>query len=238
MANHQVVAILGAGSGLGAAVARRFAREGYAAALMARRREALAPIRREIEAMGVAALAAPVDAGDWRSVSAAFEEVRKALGDPNVFVYNAGAFHMGGVLETEPEEFERCWRINCLGAFHGLKQAAPAMAARGAGTILLTGATASWRGGSGFSGFAASKFGLRALAQSAARELGPRGVHVAHAVIDGQIDTPRLRAAQPDRDPRTLLSPDAIAETYWQLHRQDPTCWTLELDLRPGVEKF
>jgi NAD(P)-dependent dehydrogenase (short-subunit alcohol dehydrogenase family) len=112
------------------------------------------------------------------------------------------------------------------------------MVERGRGTILLTGATGSWRGGARFSCLAVGKFGLRALAQSLAREFGPRGIHVAHIIVDGQIDTPRLRAMAPNREKHTLLAPDAIAETYWHLHIQDATVWTLELDVRPSVERF
>jgi NAD(P)-dependent dehydrogenase (short-subunit alcohol dehydrogenase family) len=128
--------------------------------------------------------------------------------------------------------------VNCTGAFLAAKQVLPDMLARGRGTILLTGATASLRGSAGYACLAVGKFGLRALAQSMARELGPRGIHVAHVVIDGQIDTPSLRAMARDRATETMLSPDALAETYWQLHAQAPTCWTLELDVRPRTERF
>jgi NAD(P)-dependent dehydrogenase (short-subunit alcohol dehydrogenase family) len=124
------------------------------------------------------------------------------------------------------------------GAFYGARQVLPAMLGAGRGTVLLTGATASLRGSARFSALAVGKFGLRALAQSMAREFGPQGIHVAHVIIDGQINTPRMREMSPEREERTMLSPDAIAETYWQLHVQDPTAWTLELDLRPSVESF
>ena len=112
------------------------------------------------------------------------------------------------------------------------------MVEAGRGTVLLTGATASLRGSARFSALAVGKFGLRALAQSMAREFGPQGIHVAHVIIDGQIDTPKVRAMSPEREEHTMLSPEAIAETYWRLHTQDPTAWTLELDLRPSVESF
>jgi len=145
---------------------------------------------------------------------------------------------MGGILELSPEQFDDCFRANCSGAFYGAQQVLPAMVERGRGTIILTGATAALRGSARFAALATGKFGLRALAQSMAREFGPQGIHVAHVVIDGQINTPRLREAQPDRDESTTLSPESIAETYWQLHAQDPTAWTLELDLRPAPESF
>lgn len=236
--NGRVAAVLGVGPGLGAAVARRFAREGFAVALMARGEESVADVRGEIEAGGGTALPIPTDATDPESVAAAFETVRGELGDPEVFVYNAGAFQMGGILEIEPDKFDECFKANCAGAFYAARQVLPAMAGAGRGTILLTGATAALRGSARFSALAVGKFGLRALAQSMAREFGPRGIHVAHVIIDGQINTPRAREMSPDREEHTMLSPDAIAETYWQLHSQDPTAWTLELDLRPAVESF
>jgi NAD(P)-dependent dehydrogenase (short-subunit alcohol dehydrogenase family) len=236
--NGKVAAILGVGPGLGAAVARRFAREGFAVALMARSEGSVAGIQEETEGSGNTATAIGADATDAGSVAAAFERVRHELGDPEVFVYNAGAFEMGGILEIPPERFDECFKANCAGAFYAAQQVLPAMVEAGRGTILMTGATASLRGSARFSALAVGKFGLRALAQSMAREFGPQGVHVAHVVIDGQINTPRVREISPGREEHTMLSPDAIAETYWWLHTQDPTAWTLELDLRPSVESF
>ena len=234
----KVAAILGVGPGLGAAVARRFAHQGFAVGLMARSEESLSATQEEVEGAGVQTLAVRTDATDPASVASAFEEVRGSLGDPEVFVYNAGAFQMGGILEISPEKFDECFKANCAGAFYAAQQVLPAMVEAGRGTVLLTGATAALRGGARFSALAVGKFGLRALAQSMAREFGPQGVHVAHAVIDGQIDTLRVREMSPGREDHTMLSPDAIAETYWQLHSQDRTAWTLELDLRPAVESF
>jgi NAD(P)-dependent dehydrogenase (short-subunit alcohol dehydrogenase family) len=219
-------------------MARRFAREGFAVALMARREEGVANVQEQIEGASGTALPVSADATDPASVAAAFDEVRNNLGDPEVFVYNAGAFQMGGILDLSPEKFDECFKANCAGAFYAAQQVLPAMVEAGRGTVLLTGATAALRGSARFSALAVGKFGLRALAQSMAREFGPQGIHVAHIIIDGQIDTPRLREMSPDREDHTMLSPDAIAETYWQLHRQDPTAWTLELDLRPSVESF
>jgi NAD(P)-dependent dehydrogenase (short-subunit alcohol dehydrogenase family) len=231
-------AVLGVGPGLGAALARRFARGGFDVALMARSEASLAPVELEIRSLGRRARSFLVDAGDDASVAAAFERAKAELGAPEVFVYNAGAFQRGSVVDTAPEEFERCLRVNCTGAFLAAKRVLPDMLERGRGTVLLTGATASLRGSANFACLAVGKFGLRALAQSMARELGPRGIHVAHVIIDGQIDTPGYRAMAPERGIETLLSPDAIAETYWQVHVQAPTCWTLELDLRPSTERF
>jgi NAD(P)-dependent dehydrogenase (short-subunit alcohol dehydrogenase family) len=236
--NGRVAAVLGVGPGLGASVAHRFAREGFAVALMARSEESVAGAREEIESDGGTALPVPTDATDPASIASAFETIRADLDDAEVFVYNAGAFEMGGILEIEPERFDECFRANCAGAFYAAREVLPAMVERGRGTILLTGATAALRGSARFSALAVGKFGLRALAQSMAREFGPQGVHVAHVIIDGQINTPRVRGMYPDREEHTMLSSDAIAETYWQLHSQDPTAWTLELDLRPSVERF
>jgi NAD(P)-dependent dehydrogenase (short-subunit alcohol dehydrogenase family) len=238
MSDTRVAAVLGIGPALGASIARRFAREGYAVALMARRSEEIDPVERSIAAAGGRALALRADATQADSVAAAFRRVREELGAPDVFVYNAGSFQPGGVLEISPETFEQSWRVNCMGAFLAAREVLPAMVERGRGTVLLTGATASLRGSARFSCLAVGKFGLRALAQSMARELGPQGVHVAHILIDGQIDTPRVRQMQPGREDATLLAPDAIANEYWNLHAQHPTAWTLELDLRPSVEKF
>lgn len=236
--SDRVAAVLGVGPGLGAAIAGRFAREGFAVALMARREESLAEIRWEIEDEGGKVIPVSADATDPDSVAAAFGRVREELGDPEVFVYNAGAFQMGGILDLTPEQFDECFRANCAGAFYAARQVLPAMVEAGRGTVLLTGATASLRGSARFSALAVGKFGLRALAQSMAREFGPQGVHVAHVIVDGQIHTPRVREMMPDREEDTMLSPDAVAETYWQLHSQDSTAWTLELDLRPSVESF
>jgi NAD(P)-dependent dehydrogenase (short-subunit alcohol dehydrogenase family) len=238
MEREKVAVVVGVGPGLGAAVAGRFAREGYALGLMARTAESAAPVRAAIEERGGKALAVSADAGDPASVAAAFAEVRRQLGPVDVLVYNAGAFRMAEVMDVTPDQFEQAWRVGCFGGFLSAREVVPGMLERGRGTLLFTGATASLRGGARFSCLAVGKFGLRALAQSLARELGPRGVHVAHVIIDGQIDTPRWRAMSPGRDANTMLSPEAIAETYWQLHAQDRTAWTHELDLRPAVEKF
>ena len=238
MVTPNIAAVLGAGPGLGAAVARRFARAGYSVALLARRLESVQAAEREITAAGGTAAFFAADAADPASVAAAFAAVRARLGDPEVFVYNAGAFLPGAVTEITPEQFEACWKANCFGAFLGAREVIPAMLSHGRGTILLTGATAALRGSANFSSLAVGKFGLRALGESLARELHPRGIHVAHIIVDGAIATPRARAMYPGRPTHTLLDPDSIAEAYWQLHRQGPTAWTHELDLRPAVEKF
>jgi NAD(P)-dependent dehydrogenase (short-subunit alcohol dehydrogenase family) len=238
MKESKVAVVLGVGPGLGAAVAHRFAREGFAVALMARSEEKLTAIQTEIEKGGGTALSISADATDPASMTSAFNQVQQQLGTPEVFVYNTGAFQIGGILEITPQQFESNWKANCFGAFLGVQQALPAMVERGRGTILFTGATAALKGSARFAGLAVGKFGLRALAQSLAREFGHQGIHVAHIIIDGFIDTPRVRGMAPDREKHTLVSPEAIAETYWQLYLQNETAWTLEIDLRPAVEKF
>ncbi len=238
MNQSKVAVVIGVGPGLGSAIARRFAREGFAVGLMARSLDTLTPIQVEIETAGGQALPVAMDATEPESVQVAFEQMRSQLGAPEVLIYNAGAFQVAGILELTPAQFEMNWKINCFGAFLGVQQVLPAMLERRQGTILLTGATAALKGSARFAGLAVGKFGLRALAQSLARELGPQGIHVAHVIIDGLINTPRVQSMAAERQEHTLLNPEAIAETYWHLYQQDPTAWTQELDLRPAVEKF
>ena len=234
---HESAVIVGVGPGLGWSLVRRFARAGLRVAAAARNRATLDELLErhaaELPAGGVTAHAC--DATQPAEVRALFEAAGEA---PSVVIYNAGTFEPAGILDITPEQFERCWRIGCLGGFLVGQEAARRMLPRGAGTIIFTGATAALRGSAGFATLAVPKFGLRALAQSMARELGPKGIHVAHVVIDGQIASERYRQLAAQRGPDALLAPDAIAETYYQLHRQPRSAWTLELDLRPWVEKF
>lgn len=230
--------VVGVGGGLGAALARRFAEGGMAVTASARRSDTIDGVVKAAEAKGHRALAIPADATDEAQVHHLFEAAEQAHGTPDLVVYNAGAFRPKSILETTAEDVEHCFRIGCLGGFLVGREAARRMAARGSGTIIFTGATAALRGSARFFNLAVGKFGLRALAQSMARELGPRGLHVAHVVVDGQIAGPYYETLKAERGPDALLEPDAIAETYWQLHRQQRSAWTLELDLRPWVEKF
>jgi len=238
MKKNKVAAVVGAGPGLGASVAKRFAKEGYTTALVARTQSKLEEIQKSIEALGQRALPFSADVNSESDLESTFRNITDNEGDIEVLVYNAGDFKMQSVLDIDPEEFKRSWEINCMGAFLCSKLVLPSMIENKRGTIIFTGATASIRGSAMFSRLAVGKFGLRALAQSMAREFGPMGIHVAHVVIDGMIATPFFMETQPDRDPQTLLSPESIAEQYWQLHLQDRTSWTLELDLRPSVENF
>lgn len=229
-----VVVVAGVGPGLGLAVSSRFADAGCRVAMLARSGEALGAMARARSDGRLVPL--PCDVTEAGQVAEAFARAERELGAPECVVFNAGGWSRASILDLTPEAFERSWRVGCLGGFLVGQAAARAMAPLGRGTIIFTGATASLRGGAGFAAFAASKFGLRALAQSMARELGPKGIHVAHVVIDGQIASPRHEGA--GREPDSLLDPAAIAETYHALHRQPRSAWAFELELRPWVERF
>jgi NAD(P)-dependent dehydrogenase (short-subunit alcohol dehydrogenase family) len=236
MNGKPVAVVVGVGPGLGFALVERFTRAGMAVAMAARQVDRLEQLLQERPVDG--ARAYTCDAADRAQVDRLFEQVRSELGTPELVAFNAGTFQPGGVLEIDPSEFERCWRIGCFAGFLVGKAAAKLMAPEGRGTIVFTGATAALRGSANFANLAVPKFGLRALAQSMARELGPKGIHVAHAIIDGQILSERYGHLEGQRGPDSLLRPEAIADTYYQLHLQSRSAWTLELDLRPWVEKF
>lgn len=243
MAEAELALIVGAGTGLGSALARRFARAGMNVAVAARKPEKLEALLRELSQFGGESRAYGCDATDEDAVAALFTRVQADLGAPDLVVYNAGAFLKQGVLETSAREFERCWRISCFGGFLVGRAALSLMNARAenggrGGTLLFTGASASLRGSAGFHNLAVGKFGLRALSQSMAREFQPKGIHVAHVVIDGQIWAERPGYREEERGPDAVLDPGAIAEAYYQLHRQHRSAWTFELDLRPWVEKW
>ena len=236
MSGSETAVVVGVGPGLGLALVKTFARTGMNVAMAARSEERVAALKTQDLSDRVEAY--PCDSTDPGAVAALFERASAELGEPDLVVYNAGAFRPGGILDIAAEEFERCWKVGCLGGFLVGQAAARRMVPRGAGTILFTGATAALRGSANFANLAVPKFGLRALAQSMARELGPQGIHVAHVVIDGQIDSERSHHLLAERGPDSLLAPDDIAETYLHLHRQAKSAWTQELDLRPWVEKF
>jgi NAD(P)-dependent dehydrogenase (short-subunit alcohol dehydrogenase family) len=219
-----VALVVGVGPGLGAALARRFAREGMAVAMAARKADKLASLVKE-----TGGKAYGCDATVETAVDDLFAAVERDLGRPQLVVFNAGGYIRKPIAELTVADVEATWRNCCLGGFLVGRAAARAMQPAGSGTIILTGATAALRGSAQFAAFAMGKFGLRALAQSMARELGPKGIHVAHTVIDGGIG---------ESADATRLAPAAIAEAYWQLHRQARSAWTQELDLRPWAEKF
>lgn len=229
-----VAVVVGAGPGLGSALGRQFAKAGMRVVLARRNSGAVKALADDLGGK-----AYDCDVTDQGSVHALFENVVSDLGPPVLAVYNAGAYLPGSILDIDAEAFERCWRVGCLGGFHVGQTAARLMVEAGEGTIIFTGATASLRGGAGFANLAVPKFGLRALAQSMARELGPKGVHVAHVIIDGLIASDdRPGYSEEERGTDAVLKPDAIAENFYRIHAQAKSTWTQELDLRPWTEKF
>jgi NAD(P)-dependent dehydrogenase (short-subunit alcohol dehydrogenase family) len=234
--------IVGAGDATGGAIARRFAREGYIACVTRRSADKLEPLVQGIRDAGGQAHAFGSDARDEAAVTALVAQIERDIAPLEVVVFNIGANVRFNVVDTTERVYRKVWEMGALAGFLVGREAARAMLPRGCGTILFTGATASLRGGAGFSAFAGAKHALRSLAQSLARELGPQGIHVAHVVIDGAIDTQFIaenfpqRYALKDRD--GILNPEHIAEAYWQLHRQPRSAWTHEMDLRPWMETW
>jgi NAD(P)-dependent dehydrogenase (short-subunit alcohol dehydrogenase family) len=242
MPDARVALVIGAGDATGGAIARRFAREGFTACVTRRHADKLAPLVAQIEAEGGKARPFGSDARKEDEMVRLVETVEHEVGPIEVAVFNIGGNVRFPIRETTARVYHKVWEMACFAGFLMGREVAKAMVPRGQGTILFTGATASMRGGAGFAAFAGAKHGLRALAQSMARELGPEGIHVAHVVIDGAIDTQFIRTMFPERyalkDRDGVLSPDAIAEAYWQLHCQHRSAWTHELDLRPWIEKW
>ncbi len=238
MKKTKLAVIMRVGPGLGAACAKKFAAEGFTVAMLARKITKLKKIEKEIKNEGGEALSYTVDVANEKEIKAVFRKLGSIARGIELFVYNAGQFRMGGVMELSASEFVGAWNTNCLGAFLGAKEVLPVMSRQRKGTIIFTGATASLRGSAKFSALAVGKFALRALAQSLAREFGPKGIHVAHVVVDGIIATPAYLDKYPKTKRNTLISPESIAELYWDIYKQDRSAWTLETDLRPYGEKF
>ncbi|MEM1021900.1 MAG: SDR family NAD(P)-dependent oxidoreductase [Pseudomonadota bacterium] len=227
-------AIIGVGPGNGEASARRFSADGYAVALLSRTREKLESLAAELPN----ARAFVCDAEDPVAVQKALEDVAATLGPIDVLVYNAGAGVFGSIEEVDLEAMEAAWRINVLGLAAAAKTVGPDMVARGGGTIFVTGATASLRGGARFAAFTQAKAGQRTLAQSIARHWGPKGIHVAYMIVDGVIDLERTRAMMPDKGDNDFLKPADIAETVHHICHQPRSAWTFEYDLRPFSERW
>jgi len=245
-ANGPVALLVGAGDAIGAAVARRFA-AGKFQVCVARRDAAKAQkLIDEVAAAGGSVRAFSVDARQEGEIQALFATVERDVGPIEVCLYNAGSNVNKPLIETTEKLFFKAWELACYAGFLVGREAARVMTARGRGTILFTGATASLRGGKGFAAFASAKFGLRAVAQAMARELGPKNIHVVHLIIDAAIDSAaihaRLKAASgieaKDIAPDSLTKTDSIAEAYWFAHQQAKDGWTHELDLRPSVETW
>jgi NAD(P)-dependent dehydrogenase (short-subunit alcohol dehydrogenase family) len=239
---RKVALVIGAGDALGGAIARKFAGEGFLACVVRRNGDKLAPLVDEIRAAGGAAEAFGVDARKEEEMVELAARIERDHGTLEVAVFNIGANVSFGILETTARVYFKVWEMACFAGFLTGREAARHMLPRGRGTILFTGATASLRGRANFSAFTGAKNALRALAQSMAKELAPKGIHVAHIVVDGAIDTAFIRDNFPQRyalkDQDVILNPDHIAENYLLLHRQPRDAWTFELDLRPWIESW
>jgi NAD(P)-dependent dehydrogenase (short-subunit alcohol dehydrogenase family) len=237
-----VCCVIGAGDATGSAVARRFAKEGYTVCVARRTATALKPLVDQITVEGGKAVAFGLDARREDQVVNFFHQIEAEVGPVEVMVFNVGGNVRFPVLETTAQKYFKVWEMCAMAGFLAGREAARLMLPRGRGTLLFTGATASLRGAAGFSAFAGGKAALRALAQSMARELGPKGLHVAHVVIDGMIDTAFTREHFAQRveevGPDGILNPDHIADAYWWLHEQPRDAWTFELDLRPSAERW
>ena len=242
MSRPSVCCVIGAGDATGSALARRFAKEGYTVCAARRNEAALKPLIDQITQEGWRAIAFGLDARREDQVTRFFDRIEAEIGPIEVVVFNVGGNVRFPILETSAQKYFKVWEMCAMAGFLVGRAATRVMLTRGRGTLLFTGATASVRGAAGFAAFAGGKAALRALAQSMARELGPKGIHVAHVIIDGLIDTAFAREhfAQrvADAGPDGILSPDHIAEAYWWLHQQPRDAWTFELDLRPSVERW
>lgn len=240
--NNKVVLVIGAGDATGGAIAKRFAREGYTACVTRRSVDKLQPLLDEIRAEGGQAHGFGSDSRKEEDVATLVEQIESTIGPIEAFVFNIGANVPCSILEETPRKYFKIWEMACFAGFLTAQAVARRMVQRERGTILFTGATAGLRGAAGFAAFAGAKHGIRALAQSMARELGPRNIHVGHVVVDGAIDTAFIRDSFPERyalkDRDGILNPEHIADNYWHLHAQPRDAWTFELDLRPWMERW
>lgn len=240
--NKRAALIIGAGDATGGAIAKRFARGGLIACATRRSADKLQPLIDEIRAAGGQAHGFASDARKEEEVVKLVDDIEREIAPIDVLVFNIGANVPCSILDETARKYFKIWEMACFSGFLAGREVAKRMVTRGRGTILFTGATAGMRGSANFAAFAGAKHALRALAQSMARELGPKGIHVAHVVVDGAIDTEFIRDNFPDRyalkDQDGILNPDHIAENYWHLHTQARDAWTHELDLRPWIERW
>ncbi|MDE2418497.1 MAG: SDR family oxidoreductase [Burkholderiales bacterium] len=238
----KVALVIGAGDSTGGAIAKRFAREGYVACVTRRSADKLQVLVDEIVAAGGQARGYASDARKEEEVIQLVEDIERDIGPIEVMVFNIGANVPCSILEETARKYFKIWEMACFGGFLVGREVAKRMVTRERGTILFTGATAGLRGSANFAAFAGAKHALRALAQSMARELGPRNIHVAHVVVDGAIDTDFIKTNFPERYAMKaqdgILNPDHIADNYWHLHTQPRDSWTHELDLRPWIERW
>ena len=242
MNEKRAVLVIGAGDATGGAIARRFAMGGFIACVTRRNAEKLDPLLERLRAEGGEAHGFGSDARKEEQVIELVSRIERDIAPIEVLVFNIGANVQFGIAETSARVYYKVWEMGCFAGFLNGREVAKAMLPRKRGTIIFTGATASMRGSVGFSAFSGAKHALRALAQSMSRELGPQGIHVAHVVIDGAIDTEFIKGMFPERyalkEQGGVLDPDAIAENYWQIHCQPRTACTHELDLRPWMEEW
>ncbi|MFM2050616.1 MAG: hypothetical protein RL682_1107 [Pseudomonadota bacterium] len=242
MSEKKAILVIGAGDATGGAIARRFAREGYIACVTRRSEEKLQHLVNEIRESGGEAYGFGSDARKEDEMIALIEKIERDIAPIEVAVFNIGANVRFSITETTSRVYQKVWEMACFSGFLMGRETAKVMLPRGRGTILFTGATASLRGSDGFAAFAGAKHALRALSQSMARELWPKGIHVAHPVIDGAIDTEFIRTNFPERyamkDQLGILNPNNIAEAYWQIHVQPRDAWTHETELRPWLERW
>ena len=240
--NKKAALVIGAGDATGGAIAKRFARGGYIACVTRRSADKLQPLVEAIRAEGGQAQGFASDARKEDDVIKLVDDIERDVGPIEVMVFNIGANVPSSILEETARKYFKIWEMACFSGFLAGREVAKRMVARRRGTILFTGATAGMRGSANFAAFAGAKHALRALAQSMARELGPKGIHVAHVVVDGAIDTEFIRENFPERyalkDQDGILNPEHIAENYWYLHTQPRDAWTHELDLRPWMERW
>ncbi len=234
----QVAVVAGVGPGLGASLARKFAKEGCQVALLARSPDFIDTLADELRRRGTEVLAIPTDVSEVNQVAAAFQRIREQFGSADLLINNASAGGPFGqpFVEIPTESFTRGWSVGVFGAFLCSQAVVPDMLRKGSGCILFTGATSSVRGAA--ITFSSAKFGMRGLAQSVARELWPKGIHVAHIIIDGVIREREIELGDEDQSGELFMNPAAIAEAYWDVVKQDRSAWSLELDLRPDREKF
>ncbi len=239
---NKVALVIGAGDAIGSAIVRKFAQRGLTVCAARRNADKLAPLVEELTGAGHEAHAFACDARKEEAVIALFRHIEDTIGELDVVVFNVGANVPLGILDTDVRKFHKIWEMACFAGFLTGREAARYMTQRGRGTILFTGATASVRGAAGFAAFASAKHGLRALAQSMARELGPQNIHVAHVVIDAAVDTDWIQenfqgaAELKERD--GIVVPDDLADNYVMLYDQPRSCWTFEMDVRPWIENW
>ncbi len=234
----KVAVVTGVGPGSGASLARKFAREGCAVALLARSSDYVQDLSKEIVANGGEALGIPTDVTDSQQVSDAFSQIRSDLGETEILINHAGNAVWKPFNELTVEEFQRSWNVCSKGAFLCSQEALRDMVANGKGSILFTGATSSIRGRAGGLAFSSAKFAVRGLADSLAREFWPKGIHIAHIIIDGVLDTEMVRSSDPNAEAEPLIDTDEAAESYWMLTQQKSTAWSFEITLRPDREEF